>query len=391
MLRIARPCLATAASLLACLVLPATVSASIDSQRPTQGIYENCDPRNHESECLERLAELRDAGITVVLNYWAWQGTPAQELRYADRAQELGMKLIWPTSWAGASDPASHVPELAEACDCNGTDLLDYAVELVRDHPATWGYYVGEELWEPNPALSAAADRVGELDPEHPRLFVGWGASDLAGNLRVLADGADMLGSDYYPVAGWPLQKTRGIARQTHRVARSEGKQAAIVLQAFNWDSEPTLIPPGITGQWPTTRQMRQMRNLAFLGGDFPLMLWFDYYFIKPLGTSDESHLDALAKALRARYPIKVRNLRCQRGRLAWEQSRRGRVAMVVKDAEGKRQARLRRSSGVSLRRLDLRRGEAKLRVSAGSARLRSTSNRLVLRPEGTARARPAC
>src|SRR6476619_7209492 len=80
---------------LACLFAGGPAAADAALAPPEQGMYENCAPR--DSECLTRLDELDQMGITVVINYWAWQGTDTEITAYADHAQALGMKLIWPT------------------------------------------------------------------------------------------------------------------------------------------------------------------------------------------------------------------------------------------------------------------------------------------------------
>jgi hypothetical protein len=240
---------------------------------------------------------------------------------------------------------------------------------------------VGEEFWEPNPTAMAAAELVRDLDPEHPRLYVGWGGFDVDEHLRLFADGADVLAADYYPIAGGSIAETHDVARRTSAVARQSAREAAIVLQAFSWSSEPTLKPPGITGRWPTTSEMRRMRDHAWLGGSFGLMLWFDYYFVKPLGSTSIAARDRLAAALRAPYPLKVAQLSCRNGTLRWQQSRRGRVVLQGRDARGRWTRRLRGGGhGIRIGRLGLPAGRTTLRVIAGRDQRRSVTNRVVVR-----------
>ena len=352
-------------------------------------MYENCGLPTHEEECLQRLDEMHSAGIEVVINYWSWQGTLEQELRYADHAAALGMQLIWPIRWF-ADDPAATDPGLAEDCQCSGPAVLEYAVSAFRDHPATWGYYVGEEIKPPgDPAMSQAAEQVRQLDPDHPRLYVGWGGANPTANLTPFVDDADVMAADYYPVGiGRSIGDTAQIAADVQRVADSSGTDPGIVLQAFNWASEPTMAPPG-DWRWPTSEEMRRMRDLAYLQGDFRIMLWFDYYFIKPLGTTSTEHLDPLAAAISAPYPVRVERLQCFAGRLTWKQSRAGRV--FVRGWRAGRRTQLAKTlarSRLPVRELNLGRGTTKVRVRAGGPTARSVSNFVRVRVNRSGRAR---
>jgi hypothetical protein len=283
------------------------------------------------------------------------------------------MKLIWP---------------IFQGSD---TDLAN-AVALVRDHPASWGYYIGEEAFTSDQAAAvhAYSQKVHNLDPSHPRLYVGWGMSELQPTLGPFARDAEVLGADFYPVGiGVPIGRTASFASELTRVARSKDRQSATVLQAFNWASEPTLAPPG-PHRWPTVDEMRRMRNLSYLAGDSGLMLWFDYYFIKPLGTTDMRHADALSKALAAPYPAKVGGLDMKRRALLWNQSRPGPLTVTCRQNG---HAVKRQLSGNRARfrvnRACRGSGAAKVRVRTSAKRtLSSTTRSLSLRIGGKGRVR---
>lgn len=239
----------------------------------THGLYENCSPS--EPESLTRLEEMRGAGFTRVLNYWAWQGTDAEIVTYAEHADELGIKLIWP---AGATDKQ---------------------INLVRNHPATWGFYVGEEQ---GGGIIPYARRVRERAPNSRRLYVEWGLhlDTLSYKLDMFAGSAiTHIGADYYPVGvdtGGSITDTDRCAQIVKNQAQKTGQNAVMVLQGFAWSCEPNLAPPG-SHEWPTEAQMRLMRKRAE-SQNIPLILWFDYFFIKPPGTTDTTRLDALSAAL---------------------------------------------------------------------------------------------
>ena len=337
------------AVLLACLLFwghPAGAAGS-GKALPPQGLYENCDIGANERECLDRLGEMRAAGFEVVLNYWAWSGTLEQVRRYAERAHQLGLKLIWPFCarywWAG-SDPGEALPQLARAA---GSALLPWAVSVVRDLPATWGYYVGDEAksHEHEPLLGMS-DQVAQADPAHPRLYVAFDHPNLGGSrLQPFADVAEVLAADYYPVGtDWPIAGTAAVARNTQRIADQARRQSAMVLQAYNWGDDDPSYSPATNPRWPTTQEMRHMRNLALLHSRPNLILWFDYYFIKPPRTTDTSRLEALRKAAFAPPPIRISRFRVPRkspGHITWHQTAAGRITLTISWNAGSTSIRL--------------------------------------------------
>src|SRR5215472_15002955 len=109
-----------------------------------QGLYESCEP-DRGPFCLDRLKQMASAGFTLVVNYEQLYGTAEQELAYANQARSLGMKVIWnmsdPAFWNG-TDLLSYYSDLAATCAClDNKGFIRYYVSLVKDLPATWGYY----------------------------------------------------------------------------------------------------------------------------------------------------------------------------------------------------------------------------------------------------------
>jgi hypothetical protein len=274
-----RPALAAAIAVVICVLLPAGAAA-----KPVQGMYESCSPA--EPECMTRLAEMRGAGITRVINYMAWRGTPEQRQRYADAAARLGVGLVWPI------DRRWSRPE------------IESGVQEVRYHPATWGYYVDEELPPAlAPELQARSDVVRAADPNHPRMYIAWGGSDLAQTLSPFAPAVEAIGVDWYPVGlgsvRTPVSSTEATVRTADRL--NGDRQTVAVLQAFSWAQFPKEAPYDSTDPFPTARQMRRQRDFARAGGA-RVMFWFDYYYLRPPGSSDYSHLNDLAWAIGAPY-----------------------------------------------------------------------------------------
>ena len=149
------------------------------------GIYESCSPKN-AAMCLSHLNDMAAAGFKLVINYDELYGDASFQKAYLDRAQSVGMKVIItlknPRFYNGKG-LRSEFPALAQTCNCTDNNgFIQYVVNLVKNHPAVWGYYIGDEV-DPShhdTMKSALADVVHQLDPTHPRLFI-----DSAGDTNV--------------------------------------------------------------------------------------------------------------------------------------------------------------------------------------------------------------
>jgi len=170
--------LPTACICLLLLLVPGSAAAAdgeSTSALPPQGLYEGCAPGAPGPACAARLAEIRSAGFRVVLNYSAWYGSPAEVLAYADQAAALGLQLIWPLNhpaWRGLVGFPNTYPRLTGDHETLGeADSAARAIALVADHPATWGFYIGDELppWEAG-RVAALGALVRALAPERPLL-----------------------------------------------------------------------------------------------------------------------------------------------------------------------------------------------------------------------------
>src|SRR5581483_324038 len=179
---------------------------ALSSSVPAQGLYDSCAPEKG-SICYDRLKQMAQAGFTLVLNYDQLSGDAQQQLAYASWANQLNMKIIWAMNshafWDG-TDLKHRYRALAATCDCfTNQDFLHYFVNLVKDLPATWGYYIGDEVpYQDHSKVRELADKIRQLDPFHPQLLIA-GASTIdsvATNLLPFTDTADVLGADYYPV-----------------------------------------------------------------------------------------------------------------------------------------------------------------------------------------------
>jgi hypothetical protein len=258
-------------------------------------VYEGCSPGWDGDACIERLVRIRAAGFRDVLNYSAWYGSTADVLRYADAAAALGLELIWPLNhpaWRGLDSLGATYPGLAP--DLGGT------VELVADHPATWGFYIGDEL----PASEAWRVRrlsatVRELAPAAQLLYV---ARPGTARLAPFARFVDLAGADTYPV-GSSDPPVRRAARSAYAAASAAGANTAMVLQAFSWSQyKQDALPP----RYPNARTLRTMRDAAIRHAHPALILWYSYHDILRSDDPRRRWRDLVSAALPGRRPIRV-------------------------------------------------------------------------------------
>lgn len=274
-------------------ITPAATNGALRNQ----GVYESCAPSSGQM-CLDRLQQIARGGFRLVINYSQMGGSASQELAYARQANNLGMKVIWNLSehvWWNGTDLLNYFPGLAATCDCSDNQsFIRYFITLIKDLPGTWGYYVGDEVGPmDHDAVKAFADLVHEIDTHHPRLFISCAQCDrnasehpYIASLLPMADVADVLGSDWYPVGTGvdDIQDTGRVASAVQQVADQNKKQSAMVLQAFNWVAYPksyhSCMPYPDCMPYPTTEQMQQMLDLTIGASQPEIILWYSYYDI---------------------------------------------------------------------------------------------------------------
>jgi hypothetical protein len=300
----------TRAAILAAFVCMATLllwsPAPAKAALPPQGVYEQCAPATQD--CGARLQTIADAGFKYVLNYTAWFGSAEQVRNYADEAQAAGIQLIWPLNdhaWRDGTDLRSYYRYLGPDCPCStNTQFKQWALGLVKDHPSTWGFYVGDELSPTSQNVSqtkALAGEVKAIAPNKPTLYVTIPNDNgvLTSQLEPFEQTADYVGADYYPVGkGNNLDSTSGYADDTRRLAAQYGRKPVFVLQAFSW-SEYEPAPD----RFPTRAEMQSMRDMAISSGDPQMMLWYAFNDVMdssdPAGNWDDVKAAAFAPYLR--------------------------------------------------------------------------------------------
>jgi hypothetical protein len=242
---------------------------------PSQGLYEGCAPGTARESCAAHLATIRAAGFHYVLNYSSWYGSPAAVLHYADVAASLGLELIWPLNhpaWRGAGDLSDTYPDLGEGrADLSNADFASLAIGLVVNHPATWGFYIGDEVSPLEAdAVGALSATVRRLAPGKQQLYV---ARPGAALLEPFAPFVDVAGADTYPI-GSAERSVRHAARAARAVASEAGAQTAMVLQAFSWSQ---YRPGAVAPRYPNGRILRMMRDAAIHHANPAMILWYSF------------------------------------------------------------------------------------------------------------------
>lgn len=281
---------ALATTVLSACASPISQNAQYDGPLPPQGVYEECPPRLG-SPCLTRLRQIADAGFELVLNYNLLGGNAAEVLAYAEQAHSLGIEIIWPLNnpvfWDGAN-LRRYYGELAESCQCsNNAGFIHYVVDLAKGAPATWGYYVGDEVPSSQQSrMKPYASLLKRLDPTHRQLFVSSeNFSSRGENLAPFADTADVIGADYYPVGdSQSIAATGVVARSIQAIANQHHKQSMMVLQAFSLGlikgRTPKCSPLPGCARFPTSDEMRQMRDLVLMNSHPQIILWYSLHDI---------------------------------------------------------------------------------------------------------------
>jgi hypothetical protein len=256
---------------------PAAPAAGTAATVPPQGVYDQCPPTPDLDTCIEHIRRVAKDGMPIILNYTSWYATPTDLVKYADAAAAAGVKLIWPLNdkvWREQGNLFKRYPKLASACYCN--DMLGWVVNRLKDHPATWGWYIGDELTANEaPLVQALADRVRAIDPNHPTIYIAMGMLEqLGGNLGPYLRAADYIGSDMYPIGSEVAPTMTGEAMAASaRQAQPAGKNMVAVLQAFAHNQYPQDGMPD--DHFPTAAEMTDQRNQAILHGDPSLILWY--------------------------------------------------------------------------------------------------------------------
>jgi hypothetical protein len=293
-----------------------------------QGIYDSCNPA--AAACLAHLDTLAQGGFQLVINYsqFAQGVTIAQELAYAEHAQQVGIRVIWPVSafiytsnaetTLAAAFPTLH-ESLGGSGQCPGYNGSNYSfaacfAKIVSDVVGTWGYYVGDELpVGREPDLRHLVDAITDVDSTHPRLFVAGSASPTANSMslktfgRSYCDGfkcqpdATVIAQDFYPIGTEPQNAaaalTDQVAKGVAELAAQQGVGYGIVLQSHSLAQYPVLYACSTADgcPYPTEQQMLAMRDAVLAHPTPRVVLWYSYFDLLRSDNPTQRWADLLA------------------------------------------------------------------------------------------------
>ena len=128
--------------------------------------------------------------------------------------------------------------------DASAERHVERVVNMIKDHPAHWGWYlVDEPPMERVPSVLARYRRVKELDPGHICGVVTWTPNDA----RPLSQCCDFFGVDSYPIGELGASETEKVFPRLYEITRecviardlTKGRQPLWnVPQAFNWQDD---------------------------------------------------------------------------------------------------------------------------------------------------------
>lgn len=319
-------------------IVPVAPLAAISM--PTEGVFENC-PLSARlwRTCLLRLWVMRFEGFQVVV-LPADSGSPAYLYWYAFFAKSIGMRVMWNISDPGWWEHGSVAPDyrtFALWCGCEkNSALVAFMVHFFSRLPGTYGYYAADDsVLEPGDRAGVAGyvAAIKAVDPVHPVVLASSQESQTAEYEGI----GDMNAAELYPVTTRSLTPALEFASawdavgqtaaEDQRIAESDGKPSAFILQAFTFGdaltdgegvgvctSRDTPRQCSELLQYPTAAAQLELRNQVLLNAHPRLILWYSFEgtvgqpgaspsVSNPGKATAVSRLDGLSAAVKAPTP----------------------------------------------------------------------------------------
>lgn len=292
-------------------------AAGFSGPLPTLAIYDTlASSIVPPSGYLARLSGIAEAGFKVVIPYSTLFNPIGNFLKYLDIAATLGLKVVidWHGTpfYTGSSMVSTYFTWAPSVGAVDNTSFITNTTQIIRQHPAFWGHYVGDE---PPPADHAQiltySQLIQSLDPTHPRLIVAGGTSSTpVNNVTTQAapyvDTCDYLGIDFYPFgsgsasgsgAGGGLVVYQAQCAAMQSLWTTNNLHGALVLQAFPYTNYAANYLPGTPctpwpacGGFPTPQQQRGQVDLALLSCAPSLLIWYSYFDILTSGPASAAN-----------------------------------------------------------------------------------------------------
>lgn len=252
---------------------------------PTQGVYEGF---GLNANWKPRLDEIAASGFRVVINYrapGAANADRAQLKAYADYAHGKGLQIAWAVKssewWDGTYSDA---------------DKMSF-VNYIKDHPATWGWYVTDDDKDnSHKKIVAWGQRIAAVSTK-PRLGALGSNLYRDGSMAAVEPASTHLGMFVYPIGKYDgdaykpgtetYKNTEGRIKEAVAFAKSKGKPHVAITQANNVCAcYPQSCTHFVNPHWPSAAEIKIYRDQWLriakdAGVDVPLMIWYSYFDIK--------------------------------------------------------------------------------------------------------------
>lgn len=261
------------------------------------GMYDSVDTADYAYQWNDtHLTDLSTRGFKLILNYntlTVHKTTLRDVLAYADLAHSKGMKVIWELRlgkddaiWGSGTTLVNRFAPLARDVGATTDEqLMTGFVNAVKNHPATYGYYMGDEPRQDAyfELVKHNAGIVKAADPNHPTIVVyGWWMTSDDWLNKLLSPNIDMFGMDYYPldpesaaaVAEGDSKMPERVKSMYEWTVRND-KKFFMVPQAFSFESYKCHVIPN---SWPTEAQMREWRDIMLANSKPAFLLWYSYF-----------------------------------------------------------------------------------------------------------------
>lgn len=236
---------------------------------------------NTSDECLD---EIGGDPFNCILDYGTNNVPKDTMLKYLDRVQQKGMKIIYCMN--DLYPTATYMKDKSWEGITGNENITPAVVNAYKNHPAILAWYLNDELPRTlEPALEGYYQKVVDTDPTHPCYVVLCEMSEV----KYFPATTDIMGVDLYPVPSQPLTLVSDEA-ETATSAVHGHKPIWIVPQAFAWYQYGTNPDRGHTptaeelkqGRAPTFDETRCMTYLALTHGAKGL-IYYCYYDLRLL------------------------------------------------------------------------------------------------------------
>ncbi len=268
------------------------------------GIFVSDSPIDRSS--LARLNTYAGLGVDTVFNYSILDGSASDVTNYLNKAQSLGIQVIF--SLKDLYDPlgVSNFSTLYSypIGDSNQSAAVN-AVRQFGSHPAVWGFAISDERPESPDDLSTWQSIMQQRyslikqNTNKPVMMVLVGATSPSATvrqqfLRSLRSSTDTFALDYYPIPFQPASFVASIGQDLAAVGDADGW---FVAQAFSWASYPSTARglgfDASASRLPTSSEMSGMAALALNNGARNV-LFYSYFDI----AGNATQLNALRQAI---------------------------------------------------------------------------------------------